>query len=85
MEGAEIGVDFEGALHGFEAGVEGDVEAAPHFLGDFFEGAGAGFDFVVEDVAAGGAAAVGVEEDVAGVLEEDGAVEVCGGWLGGRI
>jgi hypothetical protein len=31
----------------------------------------------VEEFAVGGAAAVGVEEDVAGVLEEDRSVEVC--------
>lgn len=34
-------------------------------------------DFGVEGGAAGRAAAVSVEEDVPGVLEEDGAVEVC--------
>lgn len=79
MEAAEVGVDFERGVQGGEGGREGDGEAGPHVLGDGFEGAGGGVDFGVEGGAAGGAAAVGVEEDVPGVLEEDGAVEVCGG------
>lgn len=81
METAEVGVDFERGVEGGEGGCEGDGEAAPHVLGDGFEGAVGGVDLGVEGGAAGGAAAVGVEEDVPGVLEEDGAVEVCGGVL----
>lgn len=83
MEAAEVGVDFERGVQGGEGGREGDGEAGPHVLGDGFEGAGGGVDLGVEGGAAGGAAAVGVEEDVSGVLEEDGAVEVC--WGGGDV
>lgn len=46
-------------------------------MGDVAEGTLAGFYLGVEEFALGGAAAVGVEEDVAGVLEEDRSVEVC--------
>lgn len=76
VELAETRVDLESLLHDDEAVVERDVQGAPHLLGNVAEGSLAGFDLLVEFVAGFGAAAVGVEEDVAGVLHEDCAVEV---------
>jgi hypothetical protein len=78
MEGLEIRIDFECAFHDLETVFKGDVQRPPHFFRDLAEGAGTVFDLFVEDFAASGAAAVGVEEDVPGVLHEDCAVEVWG-------
>ena len=76
MEGLEVRVDVQRGLHAFKAGGEGHIHASPHILRDGFEGARAGVNFGVKGSAAGGTAAMGVEEDVPCVLEEDGAVEV---------
>lgn len=76
MEGLEPGVDFEFLTQDREAVGKGHVEGSPHFLGGVAERSSARFDGCVEGGAARGAAAVGVEEDVPGVLHEDCAVEV---------
>lgn len=78
VEFVEARVDLEGLLHDDEAVVEGDVQGSPHLLRGFAEGELAGLDLCVELVAGFGAAAVGVEEDVACILHEDCAVEVWG-------
>ncbi len=78
VESLEVGVDLEGLLHHFEAVFEGDIEGSPHLFRNFAEGAFAGLDLLIEDLAALGAAAVGIEEDVTSVLHEDCAIEVWG-------
>lgn len=79
VEFTETRVDLESLLHNREAVVEGDVQGSPHLLGDVAEGPLAGLDLFIELVAGFLAAAVVVEEDVACVLHEDGAIEVYAG------
>jgi hypothetical protein len=77
MEFPEIGINLQHILHNLESVIERYVQTSPHLLADFLEGAFASLDLVVEDLAAFSTAAMAIEEDVAGVLHEDCAIEVC--------
>lgn len=76
MELPESGVEGEARSHRGEGVFEWEGEGGPELFGDVAEGARAGADLGVEERAAGGAAAVSVKEEVAGVLVENGAVKI---------
>ena len=78
MELLKVDVNLEIPLHDLEAIVKGHIERTPHLLGHVAEGPLARLDLLVQKLALLAAAAVVVKQDVAGVLHEDGAIEV---WL----
>lgn len=78
VEPLEIRIYLEAFLHYFESLFEGYVEGCPHLFRDFAEGAFAGFDLFIKDLAALGPAAVSVKQDMSGILHEDCTVEIWG-------
>lgn len=72
----ESGIDLERLFHDFEPVVKWDVQRPPHLFRDVAEGSLARTDLLVQQLAAFGAASMIVEEDMAGILHEDGAVEI---------
>jgi len=78
MEFLEIRIDFERLFHNFESVFERDVERPPHLLGNISERAFTRVDLLIEGIPTGRSASVSVEEDVAGILHENGTIKV---WL----